>query len=97
MYMCKTTDKTEIILPLINKALETARQRPAEVVQGDYGLPCLRFPTGERLRIRQLGVLTAAMLPMLGEDGNPGKAVNISTAAAWISTVVACRESPHQD
>ena len=73
--MCKTTDKTEIILPLINKALETAGQRPAEVVQGDYGLPCLRFPTGERLRIRQLGVLTAAMLPMLGEDGNPGKAI----------------------
>lgn len=73
--MSKTTDKTEIILPLINKALETAGQQPAEVIQGDYGLPCLRFSTGGRLRIRQLGELTAAMLPMLKEDGNPGKAI----------------------
>ncbi|MBR6074221.1 MAG: hypothetical protein IKP87_02865, partial [Victivallales bacterium] len=73
--MCKTTDKTEIILPLINKALETAGQQPAEVIQGDYGMPCLRLPAGERLRIRQLGELTMAMLPMLKEDGNPGKGI----------------------
>ena len=73
--MSKTTDKTEIILPLINKALETAGQPPAEVIQGDYGMPCLRLPADERLRIRQLGELTMAMLPMLKEDGNPGKGI----------------------
>ena len=64
MYMSKTTDKTEIILPLINEALETVGQQPAEVIQGDYGMPCLRLPAGERLRIRQLGELTMAMLPI---------------------------------
>ena len=73
--MSKTIDKTEIILPLINKALETAGQQPAEVIQGDYGMPCLRFSTGGRLRIHQLGELTLAMLPMLRENGNPGKGI----------------------
>lgn len=73
--MSETTDKTEIILPLINKALEVAGQQPAEVIQGDYGMPCLRLPSGGRLKIRQLGELTAAMLPMLKEEGNHGKVI----------------------
>lgn len=73
--MGKTTDRTGMILPLINKALEVAGQRPVEVMQGDYGFPCLCFPNGRRLRIRQLGEFTAAMLPMLREDSDPGKAI----------------------
>jgi len=73
--MCKTIDKTEIILPLINKALETAGQAPAEIIQGDYGLPYLHLPNSGRLRIRQLGELTLSMLHTLNGDGNPGKVI----------------------
>jgi len=73
--MSKTTDKTDIILPLINRALETAGHGPAEVISGDYGLPCLRLSTGGQLRIRQLGEFTISMLPLLKEDGVPGKAI----------------------
>ena len=65
--MSKTTDKTEIILPIINKALENAKQQPAEVLQ-DGGVPCLYLPSGARCRIHQLGALTPAMLPVVIGD-----------------------------
>ena len=74
MYMSKTTDKTAIILPKINRALAAAGQPPAEVVRNG-GRTCLRFPTGDRRKIRQLGAFTAAMLPLLGKDAEPGKSI----------------------
>lgn len=72
--MSKTMDKTEIILPKINRALETAGQQPAAVIQ-HKGFPCLRFPAGAKYRIRQLGALTPAMLPMIADSVIPGECI----------------------
>ena len=72
--MSKTVDKTEIILPKINKALGNAGQPPAEVIQ-DGGFSCLCLPSETRYRIRQLGVLTPAMLHMVIGDASPDKAI----------------------
>ncbi len=69
--MPKAIDRTESILPRINEALAADGCGACEVVYGDDGARCLQLP-GVRYEIRQVGVVTGAMLPQLLRGMTPG-------------------------
>lgn len=72
--MTRSVDKTDIILPAINAALQAADRPLAHVTEEGVGLN-LCFGEGLVYKIRQLGTLTAAMLPKILDDFNPAESI----------------------